>query len=108
MRRREARAVAELAADLQQRLGRLGVPSGTVPDGDAASIVAQLAPWVAAADHAAEKAARRQAVARGFAGRSLDRMAAGMAEARTPVDVSALAEWSAFQLDPVAAFGSLS
>lgn len=105
MRRRNARAVAELAADLQERLGRLGVP---VPIGDAAGIVADLAPWVATADHAAEKAARRQAVARGFAGRKLDAMAAAIAESQVPVDAGPLAEWSAFRLPPINAVGGLS
>jgi hypothetical protein len=90
MRRRNARAVAELAADLQQRLGRLGVP------------------YVAAADHVAEKATRQQATARNFTARRLDVVAAGLAEARTPVDASALAEWTAFKLEPITAVGSLS
>jgi hypothetical protein len=108
MRRREARAVAELAADLQARLERLGVPPGAVSIGEAAEIVANLAPWVAAADKAAEKAARRQAIARGFAGRSMDAVSAGIAESQVSIDAGPLAEWSAFRLPPITVAGGLS
>ena len=108
MRRREARAVAELAADFQARLERLGVPPGAVSIGDAAEIVASLAPYAADADHVAEKAARQQATARNFTARRLDVLAAGIAEARKPVDLSPLAEWAAFKLDPINVAGSLS
>ena len=108
MRRREARALAEIAVDFQGHLARLGVSPADFPIGEVAEIVAHLAPYVAAADHAAEKAARRQATARAFAGRRLEAMAAAIAEARTPVDVLALTEWAAFKLEPGAAYGSLS